>query len=89
MEDVEFEEPKTYTITARKTPFLVGLVMRFSRGKIETEIQANITLLFLAGIIFLLSFFVSFFGNDKKESSTVSPEVIRASIEKMKNPPHQ
>lgn len=58
MEGVEFEETKYQTNTARKIAFLPRLVMKYSRGKIETEMQANFVLVVSAVIIFLMAVFM-------------------------------
>jgi hypothetical protein len=65
MGDVEFEEPKEYTTITRKPSFLVRFVMSCSRGKIETEAQANIVLFVFSVIVFLVAIFVGF-SNQKK-----------------------
>jgi len=84
MENVQFEEQQqnfeTYT---RKPAFLPSLLIRYSRGKIETENQANLILLIVAVVIFSISMFIAFSGGTK--TTKVPDAMIQASIEQMKN----
>jgi len=84
MDNVQFEEQQRASAYTKEPSFLPSLVMRYSRGKVETETHANLILLVIAGVIFLISMFIAFSGGTP--SKKVPDEVIQASIEQMKNP---
>lgn len=84
MDNVQFEEQQRTTVYTNEPSFLPSLVMRYSRGKVETETQANLILLVIAGVIFLISMFIAFSGGTT--ANKVPDEVIQASMEQMKNP---
>jgi len=84
MDNVQFEEQQRTTVYTREPSFLTSLVIKYSRGKVETETQANLILLVIAGIIFLISMFIAF--SSGTTTSKVPDAVIQASIEQMKNP---
>ena len=65
MNNVEFEEERSTTTYEKEPDFLPALVIRFSRGKVENEKQANVVLVIIAGIIFLISMYIAFFGGAK------------------------
>jgi hypothetical protein len=79
------EQRKPSFRTVKKTGALTEMVIKYSRGKIENEKQANIVLLASVIIIFAITIFVGTRGGTTK---TIVPDsVMQASIEKMKNIP--
>lgn len=83
MENVQFEEQQRVPTYTREPSFLPSLVIKYSRGKVETENQANLVLLVIAACIFIISLFIAFSGGTT--TSRVPDAVIQASIEQMKN----
>ncbi len=74
MERIEFEEQKQSCNTdVQKIAFLPSLLIRYSRGKIETEKQANLILLVISGIIFLLAIF---FGSRSSTPNVKIPDSV-------------
>jgi len=86
MKGVEFEEQQHSVTNERRYSFLPTLVIRYSRGKIETETQANLLLLVIAGIIFVLAIFVGFSADSSKNNKNIMSDAeVRAVMEKTMN----
>ena len=57
---VEFEQYRTAQSFSHKVPFMVGLIMKYSGGRIKDEAQANYALLGIAAIVFIISLYFWF-----------------------------
>ena len=76
MKGVEFEEQKQdYNVYGQKVAFLPSLVIKYSRGKVETENQANLVLLVIIAIIFLIVIFIGFSDGSSGNTVKISPEI--------------
>lgn len=81
MEGVEFEEQQHPILAKRKIPLFLRLVIKYSRGKIRTELQANLVLLCFAGIFFLMAIFIG--ASENAPEYAVPENIIQKDIEQM------
>lgn len=60
------------------SPFIVGLVIRFSGGLVKTKEQAYIVLLVFSALAFGISLLVFFGGSDRAEQQRMEAETVDA-----------
>jgi hypothetical protein len=66
------EQRKSLLHTDKKNGVITEMVIKYSRGKIENEKQANIVLIALMVIIFALAIFVSTRGGPTSQQPTIA-----------------